>query len=69
MSFDAFISKLIITSKVVGSGDGSGYLPVPERPIALAYSRARVCCACSRCGMGELSFVFVYISSILSFLF
>ena len=26
------------------------------RPTALAYSRARVCCACSRCGMGGLFF-------------
>ena len=35
---------------VVGSGDGAGWLPVPVRPTALAYSRVGACCACSRCG-------------------
>ena len=27
-------------------------LPVPRRPTNLDYSRARACCACSRCGLG-----------------
>ena len=29
-----------------------GKLPVPGRPTNLYYSRARACCACSRCGWG-----------------
>ena len=29
-----------------------GKLPVPGRPTNLDYSRARACCACSRCGWG-----------------
>ena len=29
-----------------------GNLPVPGRPTNLDYSRARACCACSRCGWG-----------------
>ena len=29
-----------------------GKLPVPRRPTNLDYSRARVYCACSRCGWG-----------------
>ena len=29
-----------------------GKLPVPGRPTHLDYSRARACCACSRCGWG-----------------
>ena len=32
---------------------------MPGRPTALAYSRARACCACSRCGMGGQFFVCV----------
>ena len=39
---------------VVGSGYGAGYLPMPGCPAALAYSRARACCAYSRCGTGGL---------------
>ena len=29
-----------------------GKLPVPGRPTNLDYSRARACCACSRCRWG-----------------
>ena len=29
-----------------------GNLSVPGRPTDLDYSRARACCACSRCGWG-----------------
>ena len=29
-------------------------------PATFAYSRARACCACSRCGMGGLYFVFIF---------
>ena len=29
-----------------------GKLPVPGRPTNMDYSRARDCCACSRCGWG-----------------
>ena len=32
---------------------------MPGGPTALAYSRARACCACSRCGIGGLLFVCV----------
>ena len=44
-----------------GGGGGGGWsggakvlgkLPVPGRPTNLDYSRARACCACSRCGWG-----------------
>ena len=31
-----------------------GKLPVPGHPTNLDFSRARVCCACSRCGWGCL---------------
>ena len=41
---------------MVGSGDGAGQLPVPGRPTTLAFSRARACCACSRCRTGGLFF-------------
>ena len=43
---------------VVGWRDGAVYHQVPGRPTAFAYSRARACWACSRCGMGGL-FVFI----------
>ena len=33
---------------------------VPWRPATLAYSRARACCACSRCGTGGLYFFFIF---------
>ena len=43
---------------------------LPGHSTALAYSRARACCTCSRCGMGGLFFFCVFFfSSILSFLF
>ena len=46
-------------------------LPVPGRPSTFAYSGARACCACSRCGTGGL-FLFIYfhlssLSDVLSF--
>ena len=44
--------------RVVGSGDGAGYLPVPGRPTTLAYGSAGACCDCSRCGMDGLCFIF-----------
>ena len=57
---------------VVGSGDGAGKLPVPGRPTALAYSRAKACCACSKCWMGGpvffFFFFFFFFSSRLSYL-
>ena len=31
-----------------------GKLPVPGRPTNLDYSRVRACCACSRCGWGDV---------------
>ena len=42
-----------------------GNLPVPGHPTDLDYSRARACCACSRCGWG----LFGHFFSHLSFLF
>ena len=44
-----------------------GNLPVPGRPTNLDYSRARACCACSRCGW-EL-FGHIFLLSILCLLF
>ena len=38
---------------------------MPGHPTTLAYSKARACCACSRCGMGGL-FLCVFFSSRLS---
>ena len=43
-------------------GEGGG------GPTALAYSRARACCACSRCGIGGLLFVAFCLSCRLSYL-
>ena len=51
---------------VVGLGDGAGLLPVPGRPATFAYTRARACCACSRCGTGGLYFFFIFHLSSLS---
>ena len=44
-----------------------GNLPVPGRPTNLDYSRARACCACSRCGWGLFGHFFLL--SMLSLLF
>ena len=45
-----------------------GKLPVPGRPTNLDYGRARVYCACSRCGFGNffsrLSFLFPFSPSL-----
>ena len=49
---------------MVGLDDGAGYLPVPGRPVTFAYSRARACCACSRCGTGGLYFYIFHLSSL-----
>ena len=46
---------------VVGMGDGAELLPVPGRPATFACSRARTCCACSRCGTGWLYFFIFFI--------
>ena len=61
------VNTLLWVWRVVGSGDGAGQLPVPRRPITLAYGRAGACCAYHRCGTGGLFFIlFFFISSILS---
>ena len=39
-----------------------GKLPVPGRPTYLDYSRARACCACSRCGWGLFGHFFSHLS-------
>ena len=54
---------------VVGLGDGAVKLPVLGPPASFAYSRARACCACSRCRAGGLFFFFHLssISNVLSF--
>ena len=41
---------------------------VPGHATALAYGRARTCCAYSRCGTGGLFFFFFFFSSGLSYL-
>ena len=45
----------------------AGSLPLLGHPTALAYSRARACCSCSRCGMGGLFSCFFSSLSYLSF--
>ena len=44
-----------------------GNLPVPGRPTHLDYSRARACCACSRCGWGLFGYFFSHLSFLSSF--
>ena len=44
-----------------------GNLPVPGRPTGLDYSRARACCACSRCGWGLFGHFFSHLSFLFSF--
>ena len=44
-----------------------GKLPVPGRPTNLDYSRARACCACSRCGWGLFGHFFFHLSFLSSF--
>ena len=48
---------------------GRPNLPVPGRPTNLDYSRARACCACSRCGWGLFGHFFSYLSFLSSFSF
>ena len=40
---------------------------MPGRPTYLDYSRARACCACSRCGWGLFGHFFSYLSFLSSF--
>ena len=49
-----------------GSAMVLGKLPVPGRPTELDYSRARACCAYSRCGWGLFGH---FLLSLLSFRF
>ena len=44
-----------------------GNLPVPGRPTDLDYSKARACCACSRCGWGLFGHFFSHLSFLFSF--
>ena len=44
-----------------------GKLPVPGRPTNLVHSRARACCACSRCGWGLFGHFFSRLSFLSSF--
>ena len=44
-----------------------GKLPVLGRPTNLDYSRARACCACSRCGWGLFGRFFSHLSFLSSF--
>ena len=51
--------------RAVGWSGGAkvlGKLPVPGRPTNLDYSRARACCACSRCGLGLFEHFFSHLS-------
>ena len=43
-----------------------GKVPVPGRPTNLDYDRARIYCACSRCGWGCLD---IFLSSAISLFF
>ena len=52
---------------VVGWWKVLGNLPVPGRPTDLGYSRARACCACSRCGWGLFGHFFSHLSFLFSF--
>ena len=66
------MTKIQITSDQFSRGWSGGAkvlgkLPVPGRPTNLNYSRARACCACSRCGWGLFGHFFL--SSVLSLLF
>ena len=44
-----------------------GKLPVPGRPANLDKSRARACCAGSRCGCGLFGHFFSHLSFLFSF--
>ena len=44
-----------------------GNLPVPGRPTYLDYSRARACCASSRCGWGLFGHFFLSLYFLSSF--
>ena len=44
-----------------------GNLPVPGRPTNLDKGRARVYCACSRCGWGLFGHFYSPLSSLFSF--
>ena len=54
------IKKFSFFLWVVGLADGAGKLPVPRHPATFAYSRARACSACSRCGSGWLYFSSIF---------
>ena len=44
-----------------------GQLSVPGRPTSLDDSRARACCACSRCGWGLFGHFYSHLSFLSSF--
>ena len=50
-----------------GGAKVMGNFPVPGRPTNLDYSRARACCACSRCGWGFIGHFFSQLSFLSSF--
>ena len=58
------LDHIFKVTPALGQGDGAGKLPVPGCPAIFTYSRARACCACSRCRMGGL---FLCFSSIFHF--
>ena len=47
-------SNLLMWLGWSGGAKVLGQLPMPGRLTNLDYSRARACCACSRCGWGYL---------------
>ena len=61
------IRSYYVGRKWSGGANVLGKLPVPGRPTALDYSRARAYCACSRCGWGLVGLFFL--SSITSLFF
>ena len=59
-----------VYSQFLGWSGGAkvlGKLPVPGRPTNLDQSRARACCACSRCGWGWFGHFFSHLSLLFSF--
>ena len=57
---------MLIIQRLEGSGGAMvlGKLTVPGRPTNLDKSRARACCACSRCGWGLVGHFFSRLSSL-----
>ena len=65
---DKLFSDLCRTVKgVVGWCEGAGLTSSAEASYNLDYSRARACCACSRCGWGWFGHFYSHLSFLSSF--